>query len=66
VNGVYFDVSVSDRPDGRSVSIHLFYSSPKGLKPVQYVLLKEFLVVANRLYQISSRTPEVGATDDVG
>jgi len=55
VNGIYFDVSVSDRPDGRSVQMHLFYRKAEELSPVEYILLKNFLVQANNLFGISSQ-----------
>jgi len=54
VKGVFFDVTVADRPDGRSVQMTLFYSSPNGLTPGEYINLKNFLVEADRLYRISS------------
>nr|QDH87588.1 MAG: hypothetical protein H1Bulk291413_000002 [Leviviridae sp.] len=62
MNGIFFDVSVSDRPDGRSVQMHLFYSEAKSLTPGEYIRLKNFLVEANNLFKMSSR----GDTEDPG
>ncbi|DAD51660.1 hypothetical protein QIP17_gp4 [ssRNA phage Esthiorhiza.2_8] len=55
VNGIYFDVSVSDRPDGRSVQMHLFYGKAEELSPAEYILLRNFLIQANNLFKISSQ-----------
>lgn len=54
MNGIFFNVSVSERPDGRFVQIHLFYSETSRLTPGEYIRLKNFLSEANSLWRISS------------